>query len=200
MNLFQCVKAAVTTKQAAEYYGIQVGQNSMIRCPFHDDHHPSMKVDVRYYCFACHATGDVISFTAHLFGLSIYEAARKLAVDFGIDPRNPTGVMRQPTSSEETRLRCLENVCVCVSVLTEFLVLLRKWHREHAPEFPDLLDERYITSCQMLPHIEFLIDVLLSRDDKTKKTVLDMLTEDGKILRLQEFLNRSRDTCDDEAA
>lgn len=198
MNLFQCVKAAVTTKQAAEYYGIQVGRNSMICCPFHDDHHPSMIVDVQYYCFACHATGDVISFTAHLFGLNSYEAAKKLAVDFGIDPMNPTGGMQQPVSSEETKLRCLESVCT--SVLTEFLVLLRKWHREYAPEFPDLLDERYVTSCQMLPHIEFLIDALLSRDDKTKKTVLDMLTEDDKILRLQEFLNRSRDTCDDDAA
>ena len=198
MNLFQCVKAAVTTKQAAKYYGIQVGRNGMICCPFHDDHHPSMIVDVRYYCFACHATGDVINFTAHLFGLNSYEAARKLAVDFGIDPMNPTEVMQQPVSSEETKLRCLEHVCT--SVLTELLVLLRKWHIAYAPEFPDLLDERYVTSCQMLPHIEFLIDALLSRDDKTKKTVLDMLTEDDKILRLQEFLNRSRNTCVDEAA
>jgi hypothetical protein len=106
--------------------------------------------------------------------------------------------MRQPISTEETRLRCQENVCV--SVLTEFLVLLRKWHREYAPEFPDLLDERYVTSCQMLPHIEFLIDALCSRNDKKKKTVLDLLTEDDKILRLQEFLNRNTDTCDNEAA
>jgi hypothetical protein len=57
-----------------------------------------------------------------------------------------------------------------------------------------------VTSCQILPHIEFLIDALLSRDDKTKKTVLDMLTEDDKILHLQEFLNRRRDNCDDDAA
>ena len=198
MNLFQCVKAAVTTKQAAKYYGIQIGRNGMICCPFHDDHHPSMIVDVQYYCFACHATGDVISFTAHLFGLNSYEAAKKLAADFGIDPMNPTGGMQQPVSSEETKLRCLESVYT--SVLTEFLVLLRKWHREYVPEVPDLLDERYVTSCQMLPYIEFLIDALLSRDDKTKKTVLDMLTEDDKILRLQEFLNRSRNTCVDEAA
>ena len=41
MKLFQYVKAAVTTKQAAEYYGIKVGRNGMIRCPFHNDHHPS---------------------------------------------------------------------------------------------------------------------------------------------------------------
>lgn len=41
MNLFQCVNAAVTTKQAAEYYGVQVRRNGMILCPFHNDHHPS---------------------------------------------------------------------------------------------------------------------------------------------------------------
>ena len=77
-NLFTTVKAAVTTRQAAEYYGLKVSRNGMTCCPFHDDRHPSMKVDERYYCFGCHETGDVIDFTAKLFGLTPYEAAQKL--------------------------------------------------------------------------------------------------------------------------
>ena len=54
----------------------------MACCPFHDDKHPSMKVDRRFHCFGCQADGDVIDFTARLFGLSGKEAALKLAEDF----------------------------------------------------------------------------------------------------------------------
>ena len=90
MNLFETVKSAVTVKQAAEHYGCKVNRGDMICCPFHDDLHPSMKLNRDYfYCFGCGATGDVIDFVARLFGLSSYEAAKKLAYDFGIDPKSP---------------------------------------------------------------------------------------------------------------
>ena len=69
-NVFEAVKQAVPTRQAAEFYGIQVGRNGMVCCPFHDDKHPSMKVDRRFHCFGCQADGDVIDFTARLFGLN----------------------------------------------------------------------------------------------------------------------------------
>ena len=64
------------------------------RQPFHDDRHPSMKLNRDYfYSFGCGATGDVIDFVARLFGLSSYEAAKKLAYDFGIDPDKPPAAM-----------------------------------------------------------------------------------------------------------
>ena len=85
MNIFEAVKTNVTAKQAAESYGIKVGRNGMAICPFHPDHHPSMKVDRRFHCFGCQADGDVIDFTARLCGLSNYEAAKKLAEDFSVD-------------------------------------------------------------------------------------------------------------------
>ena len=73
MNLFETVKSAVTVKQAAEHYGCKVNRGDMICCPFHDDRHPSMKLNRDYfYCFGCGATGDVIDFAARLFGLSSY--------------------------------------------------------------------------------------------------------------------------------
>ena len=48
-NVFEAVKESVTTRQAAEIYGVPVGRNGMACCPFHDDKHPSMKVDRRFY-------------------------------------------------------------------------------------------------------------------------------------------------------
>ena len=58
--LFTQVKSQVTTRQAAERYGVPVNRSGMAYCPFHDDRHPSMKIDERFYCFGCHTTGDVI--------------------------------------------------------------------------------------------------------------------------------------------
>lgn len=89
MQIFAAVKAAVTTREAAVFYGLRVPANGMICCPFHPDRHPSMKVDARYYCFGCHETGDVIDFVGRLFHMSPLDAARKIAADFGIDPRTP---------------------------------------------------------------------------------------------------------------
>ena len=58
MNVFEAVKQSVTTRQAASFYGIRVGRNGMVCCPFHNDRTPSMKVDSRFYCFGCGASGD----------------------------------------------------------------------------------------------------------------------------------------------
>ena len=37
MNVFEAVKQSVTTRQAAEHYGIRIGRNGMACCPFHHD-------------------------------------------------------------------------------------------------------------------------------------------------------------------
>ena len=84
MIIYAKIKHSVTTRQAAESYGISVDSHGMAICPFHDDRRPSMKVDETFYCFGCGATGDVITFTSRLFGISPASAARKLAMDFGI--------------------------------------------------------------------------------------------------------------------
>ena len=49
MNVFEAVKRDVTTRQAAELYGIPISHNGMARCPFHNDKNPSLKVDRRFY-------------------------------------------------------------------------------------------------------------------------------------------------------
>ena len=61
-NLFEVVKESVSTREAAQLYGIEVRRNGMACCPFHDDKNPSMKVDTRFHCFGCGADGDVIDF------------------------------------------------------------------------------------------------------------------------------------------
>ena len=61
-NMYESIKAAVTARQVAESFGLTVNRSGMAACPFHEDHTPSLKLDQRYYCFGCGATGDVIDF------------------------------------------------------------------------------------------------------------------------------------------
>ena len=55
MRLFEAVKDAVSAYDAAVDAGFKPNRSKMICCPFHNDKHPSMKVDKRYICFACGA-------------------------------------------------------------------------------------------------------------------------------------------------
>jgi DNA primase len=105
MKLFESVRMGVTAREAAERYGINVKRKGMACCPFHEDRHPSMKLDRRYHCFGCQADGDVIDFVSKMFGLTPYEAASKLAVDFGIFvPDQKSSVTRCKTEGSNTEM------------------------------------------------------------------------------------------------
>ena len=149
MNLFETIKATVTVRQAAEHYGLEVGRNGMTRCPFHNDRHPSLKLNESYfYCFGCGATGDVIDFVARLFGLSSYEAAQKLAYDFGIDPDKPpaAAALEKPKYPLVRAFR--QEELHCQRVLCDYLHLLERWKVQCAPNSPDeVLDDRFVEAC-----------------------------------------------------
>lgn len=131
MQIFAAVKAAVTTREAVVFYGLRVPANGMICCPFHPDRHPSMKVDARYYCFGCHETGDVIDFVGRLFHLSPLDAARKIAADFGIDPRTPAAAAVQGNRMAQTRQRQAE--AACMAILIDYECLLKEQKARYAP-------------------------------------------------------------------
>lgn len=113
MSIFEAVKQSVTTRQAAERYGIRVERNGMCRCPFHDDSTPSMKLDRRYYCFGCGATGDVIDFVSRLRGIGSKEAAILLAQDFAIPYENGAGKTSKPRqqNTDEQNYQHMERYC-----------------------------------------------------------------------------------------
>jgi len=158
MNLYETIKAAVTTRQAAESFGLTVDKHGMTLCPFHDDHHPSLKLDKRYYCFACGKSGDVIDFTAKFFGISVHSAAIKLARDFGIDPRPPTQLQSEILDAEPFR----EEELPCILSLAQDLQKLRRWKRDFAPENPnEPYDDRFVEACRNLSHTEYLLDCAL---------------------------------------
>lgn len=70
-------------------YGIEArpqGRGYLAKCPFHDDHNPSLSVDpVKnvWHCFGCNAGGSVIDFVMKKDGLTFREATDKLLLDGG---------------------------------------------------------------------------------------------------------------------
>lgn len=185
MSIYQRIKQTVTTRQAAERYGLSVNRSGMARCPFHADHNPSMKVDDRFYCFGCHATGDVIDFTAKLFGISLKDAAEKLAEDFGINPRPPAQSDIPNYHAEPTHDK--ERLCICV--LRDYLRHLRIWQLRHCPEKPgDLIHPRFAEAMKALPTVNHLLDCLLGNDLLLAEKTAAVLCREGYIQRLSEYL------------
>lgn len=175
----------------AEHYGLTVNRNGMCRCPFHDDHTPSMKLNTDYYyCFGCLANGDVITFTSKLLGLKPYEAAQRLAADFGLDSRQPSQTSYIPhKQSHYAQQREVESRCY--SSLVAYLHLLARWKVEHAPlSEEEPLDERFVEACQMLEHIEYLVNLITLGEPEERKLVVEQLEKDGLIDWLQDYLRR----------
>ena len=125
MTIYETIKAAISVKQAAEHYELKVNRSGMACCPFHNDRHPSLKLNEEYFfCFGCGAKGDVIDFVAKLFDLSSYEAAQRLAADFGISSQ-PGQFMAAPHKPKHPCIRQFrEDEMLCVRVLTDYLHLL----------------------------------------------------------------------------
>lgn len=192
MSIYETVKAAISVKDAAEQYGLKVNRNGMTCCPFHDDRHPSLKLNEDYfYCFGCGATGDVIDFTARLFGLSSYEAAQKLVADFGLDPDKPpaAAALRRPKYPLVRAFR--QDELYCRRVLNDYLRLLEDWRVRYSPHSPEeKLDDRFVESCQMLDYVEHLADILAVGELEHRVKAVQMLLSDGTITRLEERLNR----------
>ena len=137
MNVFEAVKQSVTTRQAAEHYGIHVGRNGMACCPFHHDKTPSMKLDRRYHCFGCGADGDVIDFVSRLEQATPKEAALMLARDFSIPYADKWPPRRRKPRQETPEQSFKRMERHCFRVLCDYRSLLRRWKEDYAPKTPD---------------------------------------------------------------
>lgn len=73
------------------------GNNYFFSCPLHSDSDPSLAIDIDrnyYYCFACHRSGNALSWMIDYEGLSYPEACEKVQI--------VTGKTLQPISTSES--------------------------------------------------------------------------------------------------
>ena len=198
MNVFEEVKQNVTVRQAAELYGFKPNRSGLIRCIFHNDGTPSMKVDRRYYCFGCGCTGDVIDFTAQLFGLKSREAALKLADDFGISYGNRA--RDSPKSGKKSLVKERGKVSEtdwkteCARLTKAYLdyrTLLLEWKECYAPKTPEEeWKAEFIEACQQIEKINYDLDLLVFGELQDR---IEFLLDSGKdVKRIEERMEEYR--------
>lgn len=174
------------TRTAAEHYGLEVSRSGMALCPFHDDHVPSLKLDERFHCFGCQADGDVIDFTARLFGLSLREAAFKLAADFGIAYDHGGQIYQKPPSVLKelaVRQERQEQNNRAYGVYCRYLHLLRDWLEDYSPQALDEdVDARFVEACHRLPYVEYWMDTFLDSDETRRTSLVKESAETVNVL------------------
>ena len=189
-NMYESIKAAVTARKAAESFGLTVNRSGMAACPFHEDHTPSLKLDQRYYCFGCRATGDVIDFTVRLLGISNHDAAQALAERFGIDPESQSVIT--PKIKPAVPLRTLEQRCLFA--LVQYEKLLQFWKKHYAPQTQEEpFHDRFVEGCRRESFIAHLIDEMMDADPWRRKQVVELLLEDDHLHRLQDYVLQNQE-------
>ena len=186
MTIYKTIKAVVSVPQAATYYGMKIQHNHMTRCCFHDDHHPSMKLnDTYYYCFACLEHGDVIDLVARLHRESHYAAVQRIVRDFGIDPNAPT------TAANPRILNRTPDETLCMTLLTDYEQLLRRWKHDYAPAtVASPFDDRFVEACHMLPRITAMTNILFLPDATLRTRLVQQVMQDNTIPQLKERLDK----------
>ena len=195
MTIFEAVKSTVTPRIAAEHYGMTVARNGMVCCPFHDDRHPSMKLNEDYfYCFGCGAKGDVIEFTSKLFGINAQEAAQKLSADFGIKADKPS----VPTKLSQYRTQA-DNERLCFRVLREYLQILQDWKVRFSPQTPDEdPHDRFVEACHMLECTQYMLNLLTIGSPEERTELVSDMMKDNKIKFLQERLQEIKEESNEQ--
>lgn len=193
MTIFEKVKASVTPRDAAKHYGVRLAGNNMIRCPFHNDRHPSMKLNVDYfYCFGCGAYGDVIALTCKLFDVAPIDAAKQLAADFGIDTDKE--YITQSVVVRHPKVKAFrEDETYCFRVLCDYLHILESWKARYTSKAADEeYDDRFTEACQMLDYIEYLVNFLIVGEFAERIIAVKDLLASGTIQNLEERIKRIR--------
>ena len=106
-------------------YGLMArsrGMTTMVCCPFHDDHHPSLLIDGRddhFHCFGCSAHGDVIDFVRRMERIDFRRAVERLggmATIYAGSRHTPGGSGNHPHPATRDRTRDeTERACLTVA-------------------------------------------------------------------------------------
>lgn len=188
MNLFETVRTNVKAVDVVLMAGFQPNRSKMICCPFHNDKHPSMKVDRRYFCFGCGVKGDAVDFVANYYGLSLKEAAEKIISDFGLTYNN-TGYaegVRKPIAAKRSEYQIwAEKKQELFAHLSRLHEQLREMKMRYAPK--DREDSEwsplFVMAAKELTYVEYLYDYCMfeATEEELKRKIDEITKELEKI-------------------
>lgn len=141
-----------------------------IPCPIHQGKHDNFGfTNEVFHCFVCDARGNVISFTAQLFGITNIDAMKKLDEDFGlgITGKKPTLMSKR---SAKRRIKHRQRVDADLEILNQSYQELAHLHAFlyrstviHRPtsEDEDTWHPAYVYAAQHLSEIGQQLDELM---------------------------------------
>ncbi len=99
----EIVKRLVPMQDVAERYTGEPIRFNRMRCPIHHGQDRNMRIYPKsYYCWVCHAHGDVIQFVMSVLGLSFQDAMERINSDYAL------GLPIGQEKTEEDRKRIVE--------------------------------------------------------------------------------------------
>jgi DNA primase len=127
MTLFSFIKSRIPILDViSEYTSLKkAGQYWKARCPFHHEKSASFTVSPHreiFYCFGCHASGDVISFIERQENYTPHQAAQFLIERYNLDV--PSSLLSQNQTPEEIAQKDrYYNLCKQVSIWAHTMLL-----------------------------------------------------------------------------
>lgn len=174
-NAASIIKQSVTARQAAEELGIHVRSDGRCQCPIHNGKDYNMKLfpgSGGYYCFVCHASGDVIGLVRAVTQCTFMEAIDWLNSTFGLGLDTHTkpdskAIKAAETASMLETMRTKNQLALSVlEVDVKILTLQAIWSLEadleqNRPirpyrEWP----KRYELAAKMLPVMQEMLEVM----------------------------------------
>ena len=174
----QTIKDRLTMRDILLRYGCEPNNKDFVRCPFHSEKTPSMKIfEKDYHCFGCGEHGDIITFVQKLFNLSFQDALRKIDMDFALniygdhtfeELRQSHYRQKQIQAERERKEREKQQAD------TEYWAVFDEWKRlddnkrKYAPKTPDEeWHPLFVEALQKLAYQEYLLD--MAEERRTQK-------------------------------
>lgn len=125
------IKQSYSMKEILNRYGLVPNRAGFIRCPFHKEKTPSMKIyKDSFHCFGCGESGDVFSFVEKMDNLSFKEAYLSLGGEYKRET-NKFSSMRKIQKAKMQRKRKEQKIeqirqrRACLSLMIEFYKLIK---------------------------------------------------------------------------
>ena len=188
-NIYEELRSRLLMQDVVRFYGLEVNRAGFAVCPFHTDNDPSLKVyDDHYHCFGCGAHGDVTDFTARLFELSQYDAAKKLSSDFGLNliKQESCCHIHQTVNPEIVYRNWLHSA---ERILNDYLNMLCRWQKQYAPKSPnEPLHPNFVESLTNMDYYNYLYELVRYGDEADKRSLYT--TEKKKINELEKRMKQ----------
>lgn len=200
MISFEVLKA-LPMKEVVAKYGGDLNSAGFCLCPFHEEKTPSMKIYQDHaYCFGCHKRVDTIGYVAQVLELSQFDAAKRLAIDYGIPVEDTSfqeerekihkrlAEIQHQRNMREYKTKVINRAFL---LLSAYCRTMRDWKRDLIPttrrkkKHPD---QRWLWALSNGGYAEYIFDDLMAKDDDQRYETIMKLHSEGFFEKIKRYI------------